>query len=349
MTLRAPYYQHAGVTVYHGDCLAVLPELPANSVDLILTDPPFFKVKGEAWDNQWAKPSDFLAWLDCVLVEFVRILKPNGSLYMFASPQMGARVECLVAGRFEVLTNIRWRKAEGRHKASCKEELRAFFPASETIIFAEHFGADNAAKGEAGYERKCDELRGFIFEPVRKYLDDERVRCGVSKKDIEAATGTQMCSHWFTQSQWALPTAEHYATLQALFNRSGGGEFLRKEYEELRKEYEELRKEYEELRKEYEELRRPFSVSSKVPYTDVWDFETVGNHPGKHICEKPDPLLRHMIAASSKPGGVVLDAFGGSGSTANAARALGRSAISIEIDERWCLRQAQLLSQGSLF
>ena len=342
MTLRAPYYQHEGVTIYHGDCLAVLPELPDNSVDLIVTDPPYFKVKSVAWDNQWDKPSDFLAWLDRVLVEFVRILKPNGSLYLFASPQMGARVECLVGGRFQVLTNIRWRKEEGRHKASCKEELRAFFPASETIIFAEHFGADNAAKGEVGYDRKCDELRGFVFEPVRKYLDDERVRCGVSKKAIEMATGTQMCSHWFTQSQWALPTAEHYATLQRLFNESSEGDFLRKEYDELRKEY-------DELRKEYDELRRPFSVSSKVPYTDVWDFETVGNHPGKHICEKPDPLLRHMIAASSKPGGVVLDAFGGSGSTANAARALGRSAISIEIDERWCLRQAQLLSQGSLF
>ena len=176
-------------------------------------------------------------------------------------------------------------------------------------------------------------MRGFVFEPVRKYLDDERARCGVSNKAIEAATGTQMCSHWFTQSQWALPTAEHYATLQALFNRSGG-DFLRKEYDELRKEY--------------DELRRPFSVSAKVPYTDVWDFETVGNYPGRHVCEKPAAMLRHMIAASSKPGAVVLDAFGGSGSTANAARALGRSAISIELNERWCRRQAALMSQGML-
>ena len=321
-----PYYDQDGVTIYNGDCLHVLPALPNNSVDLILTDPPYFKVKGDAWDNQWNTTADFLAWLDRVLVEFARILKANGSLYLFASPQMGARVECLIGERFEVLNNIRWRKAEGRHKAACKEELRAFFPQSETIIFAEHFGADNAAKGEAGYDRKCDELRGFVFEPVRKYLDDERARCGASKKDIEAATGTQMCSHWFTQSQWVLPTAEHYATLQALFNRSGG----------------------DFLRKEYDELRRPFSVSAKVPYTDVWDFETVGNYPGRHVCEKPAAMLRHMIAASSKPGAVVLDAFGGSGSTANAARALGRSAISIELNERWCRRQAALMSQGML-
>jgi site-specific DNA-methyltransferase (adenine-specific) len=343
-----PYYDQDGVTIYNGDCLHVLPALPNNSVDLILTDPPYFKVKGDAWDNQWDKPGDFLAWLDRVLAEFARVLKPNGSLYLFASPQMGARVECLVGGRFQVLNSIRWRKEEGYHKATCKEELRAFFPASETIIFAEHVGADNAAKGESGYERKCDELRGFVFEPVRKYLDDERIRCGVSKKAIETATGTQMCSHWFTQSQWALPTAEHYATLQRLFNESSGGDFLRKEYDFLRKEYDELRKEYDELRKEYDELRRPFSVSSKVPYTDVWDFETVGNYPGRHVCEKPAPMLRHIISASSKPGAVVLDAFGGSGSTANAARQLGRRAISIELCERWCRRQVALVSQGIL-
>ena len=334
MTLK-PYYEHGGVTIYNGDCLDVRPRLPDKSVDLILTDPPYFKVKGDAWDNQWDKPADFLAWLDRVLVEFARILKANGSLYLFASPQMGARVECLIARRFEILNSIVWRKPPFSTKAEMfeKEAMRAYFPASERIIFAEHFRADNAAKGEAGYERKCDELRGFVFEPVRKYLDDERARCGASKKDIEAATGTQMCSHWFTQSQWALPTAEHYATLQALFNRSGG-DFLRKEYDELRKEY--------------DELRRPFSVSAKVPYTDVWDFETVGNYPGKHVCEKPAAMLRHMIAASSKPGAVVLDAFGGSGSTANAARALGRSAISIELDEQWCRRQAALMSQGML-
>ena len=333
MTLRAPYYQHEGVTIYHGDCLSVLPELPDNSVDIVLTDPPYFKVKGDAWDNQWDKPAEFLAWLDRVLEEFARILKPNGSLYLFASPQMGARVEIMIGQRFEVLTNIRWRKENSSHKKSCKEELRAFFPASETIIFAEHFGADNAAKGEAGYERKCDELRGFIFEPLRAYFDEERKRSGLSSQQIQDGmaelTGVRYVfeRHTFSTSQWELPTKHQYEAARVLFNRAGG----------------------EFLRKEYEELRRPFSVSSKVPYTDVWDFETVSNYPGKHVCEKPAAMLRHMISASSKPGAVVLDAFGGSGSTAQAARELGRSAISIELDERWCKRQVAMLSQGSLF
>jgi site-specific DNA-methyltransferase (adenine-specific) len=34
-----PYYEHAGITIYHGDCRTILPHLP--KVDLVLTDPPY--------------------------------------------------------------------------------------------------------------------------------------------------------------------------------------------------------------------------------------------------------------------------------------------------------------------
>ena len=34
-----PYYDHAGITIYHGDCRDVLPYIPA--ADLVLTDPPY--------------------------------------------------------------------------------------------------------------------------------------------------------------------------------------------------------------------------------------------------------------------------------------------------------------------
>jgi hypothetical protein len=40
--VTAPYYQDSLVTLYHGDCLDILPELSAGSVDIVLTDPPFF-------------------------------------------------------------------------------------------------------------------------------------------------------------------------------------------------------------------------------------------------------------------------------------------------------------------
>jgi site-specific DNA-methyltransferase (adenine-specific) len=36
-----PYYEHAGITIYHGDCRDVLPRLTAESVDIVWTDPPY--------------------------------------------------------------------------------------------------------------------------------------------------------------------------------------------------------------------------------------------------------------------------------------------------------------------
>lgn len=82
-----------------GDCLEVLPSIPDNSVNLVYTDPPYYKVKSEAWDRQWDKPAQFLGWLGEVLEEFQRVLAPNGSLYLFASPKMAARVELKVGER----------------------------------------------------------------------------------------------------------------------------------------------------------------------------------------------------------------------------------------------------------
>ena len=40
-----PYYSHAGITIYHGDCREILPHLP--KCDLLLTDPPFGVRRGE--------------------------------------------------------------------------------------------------------------------------------------------------------------------------------------------------------------------------------------------------------------------------------------------------------------
>lgn len=36
-----PYYEHSGITIYYGDCLEVMAEMEDNSVDLVLTDPPY--------------------------------------------------------------------------------------------------------------------------------------------------------------------------------------------------------------------------------------------------------------------------------------------------------------------
>lgn len=55
----------------------------------------------------------------------------------------------------------------------------------------------------------------------------------------------------------------------------------------------------------------------------------------RHPSEKPVPLLRELIESSSRQGDIVLDPFGGSGSTAVAAILSGRRAYIVESDRRW--------------
>lgn len=331
-------------TLINGDCLAEMKNLPDKSVDLILTDPPYFKVKDDAWDRQWEKSSEFLDWLDLIAEQWARILKPNGSLFCFASPQMAARVECKLAERFNILNAIVWAKNHTRKgsiaRRVCVADLRSFFPEQERIIFAEHYGADNMAKGEAGYAAKCDELRGFIFEPIRAYLVAELNRAGWTKKRVmeEYSRKTNnkkssMPGHWFSKCQWALPTKNNYDWLKALFNSTG-------------QEY--LRKDYEDLRKDYEDLRRPFNASKDADFTDVWTFEPVSNYKGKHPCEKPQDLLLHAISTTSRPGSVVLDCFMGSGSTGIACRELGRNFIGIELDPEYFRKASEAIKGGGL-
>ena len=330
--------------ILNGDCLVVLQEMPDNSVDLIVTDPPYFRVKSEEWDRQWATPSEFVAWIGKLAEHWQRVLKPNGSLYVFASSQMSARVEIAIAEHFNVLNRIVWAKGaggkkHGRWSSASKEALRSYFPETEYIIFAEHYEADNIAKGEAGYAAKCDELRGFVFEPLRKYLDDERKRAGFKPEQVGEILGSFMYHHYFSVSQWTLPTEDAYLKMRYGFNRANNsGEYLRREYEYLRREYKDLRGEYEYLRREYEDLRRPFGVSVEVPYTDVWMFSPVAAYSGKHVCEKPLDMMKHIVSASTKPGAHVLDCFMGSGSAGIAALSLGRSFTGIEIDAQWCER-----------
>jgi len=177
--------------IIQGDCLDVMRGMADNSVDAIITDPPYFRVKTEDWDNKWESKNNFINWIGNLCQQWQRILKPNGSLYVFASPQMAANVEVKIGEFFNVLNNIVWAKgglgvsrAGGRWQGSEKEALRSYFPETERIIFAEHFDADNNAKGISGYWAKCDELRGFLFEPLRQYLDSERVRAGVTPSQI---------------------------------------------------------------------------------------------------------------------------------------------------------------------
>ena len=69
---------------------------------------------------------------------------------------------------------------------------------------------------------------------------------------------------------------------------------------------------------------------------------------GYHPTEKPEPVMAYLIRAMTKPGDVVLDPFGGSGTTAVACQRLNRRCIVIEKEREYCDVAIERLQQQSL-
>lgn len=324
------------VKLINDDALAFIKTLPDSCIDLIVTDPPYFKVKPNGWDNQWRGDEDYLAWLDCCLSEFWRVLKPAGGLYLFSGHRLASDIEILMRQRFNVLNHIVWAKPSGRWNGCNKESLRSYFPATERVLFAEHYQGPYKPKQD-GYALKCTELKQNVLKPLIDYFSYARKDLGVSSKEIYAATGKHMASHWFSASQWQLPNEQDYLKLQALFERIAKEKHKRNElsdpHHNLVAEYKTLSRQYLELSQEFKALRRQFFVTALVPYTDVWTYKPVQFYPGKHPCEKPAEMMRDIIAASSRPGDVVADFFMGSGSTIKESIKLGRRALGVELEE----------------
>lgn len=311
--------------VHNVECLEFMRAMDADSVDAIITDPPYFKVKGEAWDNQWNTPEKFIEWIGDLSEQWQRILKPNGCVYVFASPKMSARVEVKMSERFEILQNLVWFKdSPGMGAKQEKEALRNWWPGSERIVYAQHKGGDIAN----GYTGRSDDARGRIMEPLRAYLDGERIRAGFDREACDRVCENRMSGHYFSAVQWHLPTEANYLKLRAAF----GAGYLERDHAELWKEYERLRDQYDAERATFEHLRRPFNVTPEDQYTDVWKFRSVQAYEGKHVCEKPLALMEHVILSSTRPGDVVFDGFTGSGSTGVAAVLNGRRFIGCELD-----------------
>jgi site-specific DNA-methyltransferase (adenine-specific) len=82
--------------------------------------------------------------------------------------------------------------------------------------------------------------------------------------------------------------------------------------------------------------------------TDVLDFAPVHSSRRFHPVDKPDALLAKLISVTTERGDLILDPFAGGGSTLSAAKAHGRRAVGVEIEERYCEVIARRLSQDEL-
>ena len=299
------------------DALELLQSLDDKSVDLILTDPPYYKLLKVSWDNQWKTKDEYLNWLETIVKECQRVLKDNGSFYMFASPEMSWHVEGVVRKYFNVLNHIRWNKPENPIVNRLdKTTLRHYGSNSEEIIFAEQFVASNE------FNHSKDGIKGKVFEPIRKNLEDARIKANITKKETNYICSVKNTAsrHYFDKSQWCLPIEEHYNKL--------------KQHMDL-KPYEEIKREYEELKQEYATLRRSFNLTSDKIWNDTWYFKPTPSRKGRHPCEKPDDLISHIIDVSSNEGDLVVDVFCGSCVVPKCCEKMNRRCIAGDVDDTY--------------
>lgn len=123
-------------TVIYGDCIDVLKSLPDRSVDLVILDPPYWKVVNERWDFEWRTKEDYVDWCMQWIPEVTRVMKRSASLYMFGyTRNLIYLYENLVKNnlvfRQEIMVNKGMRSLGGRKTSTYK-----MFPnVTETIWF----------------------------------------------------------------------------------------------------------------------------------------------------------------------------------------------------------------------
>lgn len=69
--------------IHNEDCLDGMAKLPDESFDLVIADPPYWKVIGEKWDYQWRTEQDYIEWSLQWIREVSRILRVGGTFYCF--------------------------------------------------------------------------------------------------------------------------------------------------------------------------------------------------------------------------------------------------------------------------
>ncbi len=147
MSIR-PYYQSERVTLYHGDCLEILPTLDVGSVDSVVTDPPYgLSFMGKHWDYDVPGVG---AWASCL-----RALKPGGHLLAFAGTRTQHRMAVNIEDSgFDVRDMIAWVYGSGFPKSLDVSKAIDKAAGAEREVVGTYMGATNIGKvsdGKRGY------------------------------------------------------------------------------------------------------------------------------------------------------------------------------------------------------
>lgn len=306
------------IQLIHGNCETEIQKLPDESVDVILTDPPYGimcgldlrkVIDGKTGRNgcySWDRALD----LDLMFSEFKRVLKERGRLIIFSQNKFTQEVRTKSDADLKYLYPLYWRKNQFGNKLLINVAPLSYV---EDISVFEKL----TNKGKYG---ELPKTRAY----AKKVMDFIGKNSGKINKDL----GHERTDHFFRHSsiQFTSLAEDVYNQLIDKYGIDKMDGFLT----------------YKELDAMYQGERGGENGLAKVAFnipegkghvSNLLEFKK--DYPSQHPTQKPVALLQHLIEVFTKPEAVILDTTMGSGSTGVACVNTGRSFIGIELSERY--------------
>lgn len=299
-----------------------------EKADMVFTDPPYgMKKEKDGVLNDNLNFEDLLEFNTKWIPLTFDNTKENGSWYCWGidEPLMDIYnniLKPMIKNKQIAFRNlITWDKGSGQGQLS--NEFRMYPIADEKCLFV-MCGGDSVqgfCVNQDDYSENMDKVRIYLETEIKKLKQSDKVIANaLGYKDGRTV------NHWWSKSQFALPTRENYEAL-----RDYGKKVL--------KDYDFLKKDYDELKKDFYAGRSYFD-NTHDNMNNVWHFNKTSQEErkqtGGHATPKPIALCSRAIKSSSRERETILDVFGGSGSTLIACEQLNRKCYTMELDEHYC-------------
>ncbi len=333
--------------IINGDSLDVLKRATPNSIDAIVTDPPYgLSFMGKKWD--YDVPSVEI-WKECL-----RVLKPGGYLLSFAGTRTQHRMAVNIedAG-FEIRDMIAWVYGSGFPKSLNIGKAVDKLQGNEREVvgkIAQPGSTNNRIAMGNGWQEEPDLTKGTsewegwgtalkpALEPItvaRKPLEEKTVAKNVLKHgtgginiDGSRVEGVMRTTH--KDGNYKGSSQNEFMKLNKIKMDTPNGRFPANLIHDGSDEVVRL------FPGEDEKSASRFFYVAKASKSDRNEGLIEVNDKNNHPTVKPTKLMQYLVKLVTPKGGKVLDPFMGSGSTGKACMLEGFDFVGIDLDPEYC-------------
>lgn len=285
--------------IYHGHCMDLIKQLDNESIDSVITSPPYWQLRDYKWDGQWGLEPTFQEYLEHLwqmMDEVYRVLKPAGTCWINLGDTYGTK-----SGNFSNPEKIYKNKIDYVGTIDNYSKPKEF---NKCLLLIPHRFAIGCI--DRGWI-----MRNDIIWAKRNAMP-ESVTDRFSKKHEYFFFMTKSEKYYFDldgvrdKHKWAATDKRSLIAGGVL----SGGKTAKGEYGTNKVAY-------------HENGKNPGSVS------DFWDIPTQPSSD-EHFAAYNDILAGKPIIAGCPKGGIILDPFAGTATTGCRALELGRNFIGFE-------------------